>query len=121
MARTTKKTRNYIDKKELLNEITISKQKNELTPRAFELLHLLAKRVSLGLRYKRNEDREDCLQEAMHDIIKYWRNFDPNYKNANAFAYYTRLILSGLAKGFKKIYPDKDIMIVNFSEDIFDV
>ncbi len=116
-----KKPKNYIDKKELLNEIILSKEKNELTPRAFELLYLLARRVSMSLRYKKFEDKEDCLQEAMHDVVKYWRNFDPQYKNANAFAYYTRLILSGLAKGFKKLYPNKDTMVVSFSEEIFNI
>lgn len=118
-----KNSQNYINKKELLKEIVKSKENDELTKEAFEMLFLMVKRISTTLYYKNEDDREDCMQDACHDIVKYWRNFDPDYPNSNAFSYYTQIIKAGLAKGFHRLYPHnrKDIVILGLPEGFHNV
>ncbi len=52
-----------------------------------------------------SDDRNDCLQFALLDLLKYWRNFNPKYPNA--FAYFTEIAKRGYAKGWNKIHPQK--------------
>ena len=87
----------YIDQKKLFEEILKSKEKNELTPEALNMLILIANELSKVLKFKYEEDRKDCIAFAIEDLIRYWRNFNPERSN-NAFAYYTQIAKNGLAK-----------------------
>lgn len=111
-----KKGNYFVDPKEFRAEIIKSKQQDELTPRALELLMLMTKRLTDSkFSYKYKEDKDDCMAFAHLDIVSYWRKFDPD-KSFNPFAYFTRMILNGLAKGFKKLHPHsvtKSISISN--------
>jgi hypothetical protein len=69
------------------------------------MLMLLAERAINKLTYVSEDDRMDCLQFAMLDLLKYWRNFNPKY--TNAFAYFTEIAKRGYAKGWNKIHPQK--------------
>jgi len=100
-----KKEKIYLKNKDLYIEIVISKAQDELTPRAQQMLLLLANRAINKLRYANPKDREDCLSFAVLDLLKYWRGFNPKYKNA--FAYFTEISKRGFAKGWNKIYPKK--------------
>jgi len=95
---------NYVNPDELKKEILLSKEKNELTPRAVEMLMLMAEGASRKLRYKDEEDRKDCIAFAMMDVVKYWRSYDPE-KSKYPFAYYTQIIKNGFAKGWRKLHP----------------
>jgi hypothetical protein len=66
---------------------------------------LLAERTIRKLSYLDGEDRQDCMQFALLDLLKYWQNFNPKYKNA--FAYFTEIAKRGYAKGWNKIHPTK--------------
>lgn len=100
------KKKNPVPNKELYNEIVKSKQQDELTEEAQRMLYLLAERAICKLRYVNEEDKEDCLQNALMDLMKYWRNFDEN-RYSNAFAYYTELAKKGFAKGWDTLYPQR--------------
>lgn len=107
----------YIDQKKLLQEIIKSKEQNELTPSALGMLILIANEVSKVLKYKYEEDKKDCVAFAVEDLIRYWRNFDPQKSN-NAFAYYTQIAKNGLAKGWKKLRGrTQNIKIININEE----
>lgn len=105
----TKKTRGKkdvpVNNEELYNEILISKERGELTPRAITLLMILADGVLNKLPYIQQVDKEDCASSAKFDLLKYWNSFNPQYKNA--FAYYTEIAKRGAAKGWNKLYPKK--------------
>lgn len=73
------KDKNYLNKNVLLREIYRSRERDELTPEALKMLMLLAKKLIRGLYYKCDDDRENALSEAYYDIIKNWRNFNPDY------------------------------------------
>lgn len=97
--------KNYLNNKDLYNEIVKSKEQDKLTPDAEKMLILLAERAIRKMKYVDDMDREDCLQFALLDMLKYWRNFNPQYPNA--FAYFTEIAKRGYAKGWNKIHPLK--------------
>ena len=97
--------KNYLNNKDLYNEIVKSKELDKLTPTAEKMFILLAERTINKLTYVSGDDRNDCLKFALLDLLKYWRNFNPKYPNA--FAYFTEIAKRGYAKGWNKIHPVK--------------
>jgi hypothetical protein len=95
---------NYVDPEEFRTEILLSKQKNELTPKAVQMIQLMAQEASKKLKYRDDEDRKDCIAFAIMDVIKYWRSYNPD-KSKYPFAYYTQIIKNGFAKGWRKLHP----------------
>jgi DNA-directed RNA polymerase specialized sigma subunit len=113
--------KNYVDPDEFRDEIIKSKEKDKLTSRAVEMLVLMCNHVSRINSYKYPMDREDCIAFAIEDVLRYWRGYDPE-KSTYAFAYFTRMIINGLQKGWKKLYPIKSINKVSLShENIFNI
>jgi len=98
--------RNYLNNRDLLMEIKLSKEKGNLTPTAVKMLILLSEKLQTRLKYQDDEDRKDCLAFAQLDLLSYWDRFDEN-KSSNAFAYYTQIAKKGLAKGWNKLHPNK--------------
>jgi DNA-directed RNA polymerase specialized sigma subunit len=99
------KKKNYLNNKDLHAAMKESKELGQLTPTAEKMLVLLAERTIRKMRYVNEDDRNDCLQFAMLDLLKYWKNFNPDYPNA--FAYFTEIAKRGYAKGWNKIHPKK--------------
>jgi DNA-directed RNA polymerase specialized sigma subunit len=97
--------KNYLNNRDLYDEIVKSKEQDQLTPKAEKMLVMLAERAIRKLTYVSDDDRQDCLQFALLDLLKYWRNFNPKY--TNAFAYFTEIAKRGYAKGWNKIHPKK--------------
>ena len=97
--------KNYLNNKDLYAEMVLSKEQDKLTPKAEKMLMLLAERAINRMKYVNEDDRNDCLQFAMLDLLKYWRNFNPKYPNA--FAYFTEIAKRGYAEGWNKIHPTK--------------
>jgi DNA-directed RNA polymerase specialized sigma subunit len=97
--------KNYLNNKDLYAEMVASLDQDKLTPTAEKMLMLLAEKAINRMKYVNEDDRNDCLQFAMLDLLKYWRNFNPKYPNA--FAYFTEIAKRGYAKGWNKIHPTK--------------
>ena len=108
--------KNYLNGPDLYQEIIISKERDELTPKAIKMLMMLSKKAISRLPYRDPMDRDDCVQFAIMDILKYWRGFNPE-KGKNAFAYYTSIIYKGAAKGWNKLHPEtkKEIKKISLS------
>ena len=106
----------YVNNRELLEAIVLSKEKGELTPAALKMLDRMVKEISKVFKYKMEEDREDCMAFAMEDVIKYWDRFNPEKSN-NAFAFYTQMIKNGYAKGWRRLYPIKSSLKVSISKE----
>lgn len=100
-----KRKKNYLNNRDLYDQLVISKDQDFLTKEAEKMLILLAERTINKMRYVNEDDRMDCLQFAVLDLLKYWRNFNPKY--TNAFAYFTEIAKRGYAKGWNKIHPTK--------------
>ena len=95
--------KNYLNNKDLRDEIIKSKAEGQLTPKALEMLMLLTSRLSTKFTYVYYQDREDCESFAIMDCLQYFNGYDPE-KSANAFAYFTQMIKNGFSKGWKKLY-----------------
>ena len=106
----------YVNNRELLEAIVISKDRGELSPAALKMLDRMVKEISKVFKYKMEEDREDCMAFAMEDVIKYWDRFNPEKSN-NAFAFYTQMIKNGYAKGWRRLYPIKSSLKVSISKE----
>lgn len=106
----------YINSRELYDEILLSKSAGVLTPQALKMLDRMVKEISKVFKYKLEEDREDCQAFAMEDVIKYWDRFNPEKSN-NAFAFYTQMIKNGYAKGWRKLYPIKSSLKISISRE----
>lgn len=101
-----------INNADFVREITLSKERGELTGKATEYFIKLANHAIKALTYTDPRDREDCIQFALLDLVLYWKNFDPAVSN-NAFAFFTQIAYNGYAKGFKKIHKANGIEMVS--------
>jgi DNA-directed RNA polymerase specialized sigma subunit len=93
----------HVKNKDLREAIILSKEKDELSADALNMLILMAEKFSNKLSYIYPEDKEDCISFAIMDCFQYWRGYNPE-KSQNAFAYYTQIIKNGFAKGWRKLY-----------------
>jgi hypothetical protein len=80
------KTKNYLNKKDLLEEIYKSREQDELTRKCLDMLMLLAQKTIRKLYYKCEDDKQHALSEAYFDLAKNWRKFDPNFAKYHGYA-----------------------------------
>lgn len=115
----SKENTNYhVKNADLVREIIISKDKNELTTDALNMLIKMVKKIGNNFTYYDPMDREDCEQSAIEDVLKYWRGFKPEL-STNAFSYYTQVIKNGFAKGWKQLHKIKKKNMVYMSNNIW--
>ena len=105
-------SKKYLTNKDLYIEIIVSKAQGHLTREAERMLILLAKNVHKKFYYRSMEDKEDCLQQSLLDVLSYWRNFDEE-KTTNAFAYFTEIIKRGHAKGWRNLNKNREEFSLN--------
>lgn len=110
-----KNNKYYINNRDFTNEIIRCKHgylntetgyqhvAGELSPKAIEYFMLLSNRAVQKLTFSNPLDKEDCIQSALLDLLRYWRNFNEE-KSSNAFAYFTQIVKNGYAKEYKKIH-----------------
>ena len=98
-----KASKYYINNKEFAAEIVKCKETGVLSDAAVQYFILLANRTIQKLKFSNPLDKEDCIQSALLDLIRYWKNFN-EVKSNNAFAYFTQVAKNGYAKEYKRIY-----------------
>ncbi len=101
-----KRKKQYLNNASLLEQVKLSKLQGSLTKEAETMFVLLATQTIKKLPYVYSADRDDCLQYALLDLLKYWKGFNAD-KYTNAFAYYTEICKKGYAKGWNKLHPKK--------------
>lgn len=105
MARKKRGDVHYINNKDFTDAIIRCKSAGELNPFVVECFISLANRAVDRLYFRDPRDREDCIQSAILDCLKYWKSFDETKsENPNAFAYFTQMCKNGYAKEWKKIH-----------------
>ena len=107
----------YLKNKDFLEEILKSKELDRLTPKAEEMMILLANKTIKKKRYYNVTDKDDCLQTGLMVMFSNWRCFDEDKSN-NAFSYFTEIFKRGIAKGFNDLYklkgdPDRKVKTVS--------
>lgn len=97
--------KHYVNNKEFTAEIIKCKEDGKLSDFAVSCFIALANRAINKMYYEDPRDREDCIQSALLDCLKYWNGFDPDKSETpNAFAYFTQMCKNGYAKQWKAIY-----------------
>lgn len=102
-----KKGKHYIDPKEFYDEMVISLEKDELTPKAIQFCQEIIDRTAMCNHYDSKEDLEDCKAYAMFNILRYWRNFNPALYD-NPFSYFSSYSWTGLSQGWNILHPKKE-------------
>lgn len=123
MARKKRGDLHYINNKDFTDEIIKCKSSGELSKFAIDCFISLANRAVDRLYFRDYRDREDCIQSAILDCLKYWKSFDETRAGIpNAFAYFTQMCKNGYAKEWKKIHKktglDKDDKLEFLSLDM---
>lgn len=103
--RKKKGDKHYVNNKDFTNAIIECKKDGVLSQFAINCFIALANRAVNKMYYEDYRDREDCIQSALLDCLKYWKGFDPEKAEVpNAFAYFTQICKNGYAKQWKAIY-----------------
>jgi len=96
----------YLQNKELYIEIVVSKAQGKLSNNAKKMLILLALNTIKKFKYINIDDKMDCYQTGLLDMLSNWYNFNEE-KFDNAFAYFTEVFKRGAAKSRNQIYSKK--------------
>jgi hypothetical protein len=100
----TPESQHYVKNSVLLAEMMRCKEENDgrASEELAKMFLQIATKLSNGLKYLNEDDRQDCIYTAIADCISYWNDFDPE-KTQNAFAYITSICRNGFAKGWRNL------------------
>lgn len=109
----------YLEDRELYYELVISKGKGKLTPKAEQMLILIAMNTirKKDRNYNNIDDKNDCVQQGLLHMFMNWKNFN-HKKYDNAFPYFTEIFKRGISDGMnlltnKKSYNDDVIRLIS--------
>jgi len=108
MIKMTKKQTNYINNRDLLKEVVLSKEKNKMTDELAKMLILLCKRYASKnnwINYTYNEDMQGF---AMLMLVRSWSTFDIT-KSENPFAYFTQCIKNSFIQYLNQEKKQRDV------------
>lgn len=92
----------YVNNAKLKAELIKCREKDELSVEAIKMFQLMSTKYITKLKFKYEEDKDDCIAGAVMDCYLYWRSYDPN-KSDNAFAYFSTVIRNGWGKQMRKL------------------
>jgi hypothetical protein len=95
---------NYIKDNDLYYEIVLSKGRGKLTRKAEQMFILLANNIIRKKAYYNPDDRADCLNTAIFQLLNNWKSFNEK-KYALALPFFTEVAKRGLAAGFNELHP----------------
>ncbi|MCL2312481.1 MAG: hypothetical protein FWC41_08365 [Firmicutes bacterium] len=96
-----KTKKHYVDELELKEELLKSHAQNKLTNNVVNMFSLMVDGATKRFSYKYEEDREDCMQDAMLQITMKWKCFD--MEKDKPFSYFATMIHYALSGQFKKL------------------
>jgi hypothetical protein len=103
-----RKPRNYINNRDLLIEVALSKVAGQLTDKLAHMLTMLCKRYATKGNYVGYTYNDDMQAYAMMMICRTWHKFDPEKSN-NPFAFYTQCIKHSFIQFLNQEKRQRDI------------
>lgn len=91
----------YLKNKDLYRELCISKDQDKLTKEAERMMILVAQNIGKKFYYKNEEDRKDCVQQAIFILLLRWRSYDVT--RTNAFAWVSQVVKIAMAGQFNQL------------------
>ena len=104
--------KNYLNNTDLKKEIIISKKKGKASNELINMFMLIAKNVTRKLTYQNYDDRKDCIQEGLLQMLLNYHKFNED-KYDNAMAYITEICKRGLAKQWNEFNYIKAASMIN--------
>ncbi|AII50387.1 hypothetical protein [Hymenobacter sp. APR13] len=101
-----KKDAHYLKNTDLLAEIVACKKTGVLSNKAANMFILLANKTIKKMRYSNPDDRDDCYQTGIMQMLLNWHHFDET-KSTNSFSYFTEIFKRGIAKGYGELFYHK--------------
>lgn len=99
---------NPVNAKKFTYQILISKGKGKLTKEAETMLIDLAYNAIRKKTYYCSEDKDDCVQLSLYNMLNNWQSFNPD-KTDNAFAYFTEIHKRSTAEMLNTLYLKKGL------------
>lgn len=86
------------------NALTISREQDELTPEALDILLLMIDKIQSKFKYSDPADKEDCRSRAVLQVLMKWNGpygYDP--AKGDGFSWATQMIKNGLYAGWGEL------------------
>lgn len=96
----------YIDNQILYDEICKSREQNQLTDTAYNLIFMMAQGTIRKINYPYSPYiNKIAISYAISDVEKYMKNFKPEHPNkpVSAYGYFTEIIKRAFANFYRKI------------------
>lgn len=114
-----KKNKVYLKNKDLRREVMRCQEAGYDQPseKLMSMFMLLGERIMRKMYYANPDDYYDCLNSGIENTLKYWKHYNPEYKNA--FAYFTQVFKTGMAKGWNELHPKayKGMLSIDYAFD----
>lgn len=85
------KKKNYLNNKDLLAQVLLSKEQDQMTDKLAHMLQMLCKRYASRGNFANYTYNEDMQAYAMYMLVRTWRSFNPEKSN-NPFAFFTQCV-----------------------------
>lgn len=86
-----KKTKNYLNNKDLMHQVMLSKEQDQMTDELAKMLQMLCKKYASRGQFANYTYNEDMQAYAMMMLVRTWRSFNPEKSN-NPFAFFTQCV-----------------------------
>jgi len=97
-----------VNAKKLTYHIILSKGRGKLTKDSENMLIDLAQNAIRKKTYFYPEDKDDCMQMSLFNMLNNWQSFNPD-KTDNAFAYFTEIHKRSTAEMINILYMKKGL------------
>ena len=87
----TPKKRNYLNNRDLLAQVMLSKEQEKMTDELAKMLQMLCKRYASRAQFANYTYNEDMQAYAMMMLVRTWKSFNPEKSN-NPFAFFTQCV-----------------------------
>jgi hypothetical protein len=106
----TRRVKNYVNNRDLITEIKLSKENNKLTDKLTKMIILLVDKYASSSRfYVTTHFKDDMKNFAIQTMVEKWSKFDCDRENPNPFSYYTSIIKNAFYQYQNAEKKEKDI------------
>lgn len=105
------KQKNYLNNDDLLQQIILCKAQGSISPELVNMIQKIANGISRKLYYDDLEDKKDCIQEGITQMIINYHKFNENKYN-NPLAYLSEICKRGMVKSWNEIHYRKQYFVL---------
>lgn len=106
-----KKQKNYLNNDDLLQQIMLCKVQGSISPNLTNMIQQIANGISKKLYYDNLEDKKDCIQEGITQMLLNYHKFNEN-KYDNPLAYLSEICKRGMVRSWNEIHYRKQYKVL---------